>query len=336
MIKGMKQLCGGIMLLVAFLLPSVVGAAELSVSPVLLDLEVSARDVVTKDITLTNTSSAKLFVYATVNEILIDEGGQVKEFVSPVMTDRSNTVTSWVEITRGRLEFEPGETKTVPLTIRVSPNAEPGNYHAFIGFYPTNKRHLAEAAAMAGQAEGTIVKVAVGEKTNDIVRIASFLIDRVIFSKDKGDIEIKVENNGDAAAVPSGEIIFYNSRGEEVSSLPVNAESAVIEPGQSATLVAKVPFYESIGRFKANLVLRYGKDQQAAVFDTTQFFMIPLPLLIALFAAMIFFSLLVTYLLRRAFYDELHEDDEDSVPLYIRNDREHEVKDHDIHLSKHS
>jgi hypothetical protein len=155
MINKMKQLWVGVVLLVVLVLPSAANAAGFTVSPVLLDLEVSARDVVTKDITITNSSEAKQFIYATVNEILIDEGGEIKEFVSPVMTDRSNTVTSWIEISRGRLELEPGEQKTVPLTIRVSPSAEPGNYHAFVGFVATNKQYIAEATA-------TIVMVAVG------------------------------------------------------------------------------------------------------------------------------------------------------------------------------
>ena len=63
--------------------------------------------------------------------------------------------------------------------------------------------------------------------------------------------------------------------------------------------------------------------------------MVPLPVLIGLLLAIVLFSLLVTYLLRRAFYDELHEDDDgNTLPLYVRKDREHTIKDHDIHLTK--
>ncbi len=325
-------LCGMLLLFT----PSAALASTFTVSPVLLDLDMVARDVQTKDITLTNTGASKLTIYATVNEILVDEGGQIKEFVSPVMTDQSTTVTSWMEINRGRIELEPGESEVVPLTVRVNPYAEPGEYHALVGFFSTNKRYIAEAAALAGEADGVIVKVSIGEKTNDLVRISSFLIDRFILSNETGNIEIKVENIGDAKAVPTGEIIFYNSRGEEVSSLPVNTESATVEAGGSTIITATVPFHERIGRYKANLVLRYGANQQAAVFDTAQFFMIPLPLLIAILIAVVVFSLVITYLLRKAFYDELHEDDDGgTLPLYVRSDREHEVKDHDIHL-KHT
>ena len=71
------------------------------------------------------------------------------------------------------------------------------------------------------------------------------------------------------------------------------------------------------------------------IFDTTQFFMIPPYLAIGIVIAIIMFSVLVTYLIRRAFYDELHEDDDgNTLPLYVRKDREHQEKDHDITLTK--
>ncbi|MEN9920931.1 MAG: hypothetical protein RL538_824, partial [Candidatus Parcubacteria bacterium] len=286
-------------------------------------------------ITVTNNTGSKQIVYATVNEVAVDEGGKIMEFVSPAMSDRTDTVTSWVEITRGRLEFEPGETKTVPLTIRVHPQAKPGNYHVFIGFGQASKRHVAESAAMSGNVEGTIVKVAIDEKTSEILRISSFLVDRFVFSESNRTIEIELENTGQNDAVPQGEIIFYNSRGEEVGSLPVAGDGLVVPPGEKKMMTATVPFHESLGRYKANLVLRYGADQKAAVFDTTQFFMVPLPVLIAVLIIIVLFSLGVTYLLRRAFYDELHEDDDgNTLPLYVRNDREHDTKDHDIDLKK--
>lgn len=315
--------------------PSALQAADFSISPVLIDVDVEPRSVVTKDIVLKNETSSKLVLYATVNEIAIDEGGAVKEFVTPVMTDRTNTVTSWLEIGRGRIELEPGETQSVPLVIRMNPQAQAGEYHALVGFVRASKRHEAEAVALAGNADGVIVKIALDEKSNEQLRISSFLIDRFIFTKNKDNITIEIDNDGEDTSTPTGEIIFYNSRGEEVASMPVNTEKQSVAVGESITFTSKVPFHEKIGRYKANLVLRYGNGQQTSVFDTTQFFMIPLPLLIAILLAIVILSVAVTYLLRRAFYDELHEDEDGStLPLYVRKDREHIEKDHDIHLTK--
>jgi len=333
--RQIVQLGGAVCVCLFLLSAPVAQAAELMVAPMLIDREAEAREILTEQITLTNQTERKIEVYATVNEISVDSSGEIKEFVSPVMTDRTDTVTSWVEISRGRIEMNPGETVTVPLTIRIHPYAKPGDYHVFIGFVPGSKRFEAEATALAGDAEGVIVKVSLKDKTNELLRISGFLIDRFVASKENRTIDIEVENSGDVVTAPSGEIIFYNSRGEEMSSLPVNTEGVSVQPGEKKTIKTEIPFYNEYGRFKANLTLRYGEGQKAAVFDTTQFYMIPFHLMLVIIVVILVLSVVITFLIRRAFYDELHEDDDgNDLPLYVRNDRDHEPKDHDIHLPK--
>ena len=107
------------------------------------------------------------------------------------------------------------------------------------------------------------------------------------------------------AGVFLGKAIFAFSLGEETSSIQVNTENIAVPPGEKRTIKSQVPFHDEMGRFKANVKLSYGDNQQAAVFDTAQFFMIPLPIMIGIVVAILFFSLLVTYLIRRAFHDEL-------------------------------
>ena len=310
-------------------------AADVRVDPILIDEAVSARDVVIKNVTITNLTDHRLQVFATVNEVEVGTTGEIKQFVTPVMTDQTNTVTSWIEVTRGMLEIDPQETETVPITLRINTNAKAGTYHAFVGFVSGPDRPTAEAVALRGDANGTIVKIALVDKRNELLRISSFLMSRFVFLATQHEVTVEVENSGDTPLTPKGEIIFYNSRGEEVSSVRVNEAGVSITPGETRSLSAQIPFYDKLGRFKANVKLDYGEIKKSTVFDTSQFFMIPLYLVIAIGLAIAVISLLLTYLLRRAFYDELHEEDDGAeVPLYIRNDRDHEVKDHDIHIQK--
>jgi hypothetical protein len=310
-------------------------AANLLINPPLIDHEMSARDIITKNVVLTNHASYRVVIFATVNEISVNTNGEIKEFITPSMTDQTSTVTSWIEVTRARLEIDPGATTTIPVTIRVNPNAKPGTYYAFVGFNEASNQPEAEAAVRHGDGNGTVVKVTIRDKKNDLLRISNFLVDRIIFLKNNRDITIEVQNNGDADSAPVGEVIFYNSRGEEVSSAKVNEAGTVIPQGETRTLTVQIPFYDKLGRFKANVKLDYGVNQKASIFDTTQFFMIPLKIMIALVFLAVLLSFLATHLLRRAFYDELHdEDDGKAVALFVRNDREHEIKDHDIHITK--
>jgi hypothetical protein len=251
------------------------------------------------------------------------------------MDTREKSITSWVEITRGRIELDAGQATTVPMTVRVHPYAEPGEYHAFIGLVTEFNRPLAEAKALRGDGEGLILKVKTEDTSTDSLRIMSFLIDRFIVSDAGRTMTLQLKNEGSKVSVPTGEVIFYNSRGEEVAAVPINTSGESIEAGVDKTFTLRVPFNDSLGRYKANVTVRYGQDGKSAIFDTAQFYLIPYKILIILFVLITVFSVFVTYLIRRVFYDELHSDDETGdLPLYVRNDREHQEHDHDIHISK--
>jgi hypothetical protein len=314
--------------------PIVASASTLLVDPIIIDIDAAARDTITKDIKVINTTSQKLVVFATVNEVAVGSTGEIKEFITPVMTDRQNTVTSWLEITRGRIEIEPGASTTIPLTIRIHPQADAGDYYAFIGFVSASKRHEAEAAVRRGGVSGTVAKISIKEQKNTLLKLQSFLIDRLIF-KDKDKIaDFTFQNNGEEATTPTGEVVFYDSLGKEVGSTPINIEGVSLEPGETKVLSAVIPLEGGIGRFKANANVKYGDSQQASLFDTTQFFMVPFHYLIAALFVIIFLSIAITLLLHRVLHRARASMGEDGheLPLYVRNDREHNIKDHDINL----
>ena len=313
-----------------------VDAGEYTVRPFLIDKEVEPRDVVTETVQLSNDSTyRKYVVYATVNEISLDKNGEIKQFVSPVMTDRSNTVTSWIEVTRGRIEIPPGEQREVPITFRISPNAEAGEYHAFIGFVPAPNRPLAERTAMAGEADGVIIKLSISDMRKETMRVAGFLVNRFVTGEKNQTIDIKVENLGDIASAPTGEVIFYDSRGVEINSLEVNTEGTKVEPGQTLTLQTKIPLEKDmIGRYKANLVLNYGEKQTASLQDTAFFYAIPTNILILVILAVLAVSAFVTYLFKVTFMRNEYAEDVDSVALYVRQGHDPNPMDHDIDLTQ--
>jgi len=326
-----KGLIAGILLFTAL----GADAAALSIRPFLIDKTVEARDIITEEITLVNETGGKMNIYSTVNEITVDSEGDIKEFVSPVMTDRTNTVTSWVEVKRGRITLEAGEATTTTLTLRVHPQAKPGEYHMFIGFVPAQKAYQAEEAAMRGDADGVIVKLSIEDKSEEFLRVTSYLVDRFVIRESQRVIEVEVENLGDTPEVPKGEIIFFNSLGEELTVVGVNEAGVTVPPGEKVTLTAAIPFGNELGRYKANLSLQYGTKQKATVYDTTQFFMMPLHIMIIVMVSIIALSFLIVWLLRRSLTEK---DDDDThgtdLPFYVRDGHEPKPKDHDIDLSK--
>lgn len=315
--------------------PSPVLAGEFTIRPFLIDKTVVPRDVVTETIKLTNDATHRKYViFATVNEITVDTEGLIKEFVTPVMTDRTVTPTSWVEVKRGRIEIPPGEEREVPLTLRIHPDAEPGEYHLFVGFVPARNRPIAEDIAMAGEADGVVMKITVADQRQETMRISRFLIDRFITTDDKRQIDVEIQNLGDISSAPMGEIIFYDNRGVEVMAVPFNESAEAIAPGEKKVLSGTVPLEADLGRYKANLALQYGEKQRAALYDTTSFYMIPLPILIGILLTIIIISTLIAVLFRRAFAQSGFHDEPDEVTMFVRDGHDGTPQDHDIDLKK--
>lgn len=328
---------GAIFCLLVFSLPAITVAAEYTVRPFLIDTVVEPRDVETHVVKLVNDAEfTKQTIYATVNEITIDTSGEIKDFVTPVMADQTSTVTSWIEVTRGRIEVPPGEEREVPVTFRINPRAVPGEYHAFIGFVSAPNRPAAQSATMADEADGVIVKITVDDQREDSLHIASFLVDRFVVNDESRQINITVENPGDLRSVPRGEIIFYDSRGEEITSVPVNNENIGVEPGDKMSLQATVPDIVEPGRFKANLALKYGENQRASLYDTTFFYVVPLYMIILTIIAITIVTFIVFYLFKRVFVDEASHDDLNEVTMYVREGHEPNPKDHDIDLKNNT
>ncbi|MCA9362340.1 hypothetical protein KC906_03110 [Candidatus Kaiserbacteria bacterium] len=312
-------------------------AGEYSVRPFLIDKTLVPRDVVTETVLLTNEHQhRKYVVYATVNEISVDKEGAIKEFITPSMTDQTVTVTSWIEVSRGRIEIPPGEQREVPLTLHINPKAEPGEYHVFVGFVPASNRPEAEAKALEGDADGVIVKITISDQREDSMRISRFAIDRLVMGDNTREIEVEIQNNGDITSAPTGELIFYNSRGVEVSAVPFNTEATAINPGETVLLKSTVPIDADLGRYKANLSLRYGENQSAALYDTAFFYFMPMQTLLIVLILIIIVSAVLAIWIRRSFGREDFHDGTDEVTMFVRDGHDAEPKDHDIDLKNSS
>ena len=320
-----------IILLCAFSYPVV--AAEYSVTPMLIEHTVEPRDMSEETVKITNTSGRKLRIFPTVNQITLGEGGEIKSFVPPSMSDNTTSITSWISVTRGRVEINPGETIKIPLNITVNPNAVAGEYHAFIGFAEGSKRDEAEALVMEGRAPGVVVRLSLVEKKSEYLRLNRFVINRFVTNHADATVSYELENVGGLPITPSGEIIFYDSRGVEIAAVTVNDEKKSIQANNTEKFSQVLPDVGTIGKRKALLNIQYGTTQRSNLYDTTYFNVIPLVPLIAIFGVLLLLSvLLVLYYHKRA--NRPVNIDHEEVSVYIKQGTSTTKYDHDINLKK--
>ena len=309
-------------------------AASYSVSPLVIDRELEKRDSITETITLKNNSEQLIRVYPTVNEVSKEEGSSVQRFLEPSMViDRASSITTWIEIGRGRIELKPQESKEVTLTIRVNPEVEAGEYHAFIGFPEGSNRPEAEKVVYTGSAPGTILRIGVDKVQNEFLRLTSFKTERFVKTASEGEILIALTNSGDSPVVPAGEVIFYDKRGNEVGAVPVNEQKVSIAQGTEARLALFIPNTLSMGKYKAFLSLEYGDTIKTSINDTAFFYVMPIKQLLFIFLVIAVLTSLMALYVHKRYNGEVHDDSVNDVGLYVRSTKS-EPKDHDIDLSK--
>src|SRR5690606_7526676 len=194
--------------------------------------------------------------------------------------------------------------------------------------------HIAEETALAGRADGIPLKVTIGEATSMSLSMTKFSIPRLVTRNEQAVVEMTLENKGERDIVPEGEVIFYDSSGSEVAAVAINEVGTAIAAGETETIHVPIPFGDTIGRFKANATINYGTTERSSIFDTAQFFVIPIYILYGAVAFIILFSLFITYMLKRTFDEDRYEvDDEQSIPLRVATGRAFEEKEHDITIS---
>ena len=307
-------------------------ASEYAVTPLLIEHSIEPRDMFEESVKITNTTNQKLRIFPTVNEITVGDEGEVKSFIPASMSDNTTSITSWISVTRGRVEINPGETIKIPVSFTINPNALPGEYHAFVGFAEGSKRDEAEALVTSGRAPGVVVRLSLTEKRSEYLRLNRFVVDRFVTEVKAGAVTYEIENVGGLPITPGGEIVFYNSRGVELESLPVNPDKLTIAANGKETFTHTVPDLGIVGRYKALLNIEYGTSMRANLYDTTYFNVIPVLYLALLFGFILSVALILAFWYHRSRTGYVEQDDE--VSMYVRSGIVGQEKDHDINLKK--
>jgi len=308
-------------------------AANHLATPLVINLDLEKRDIITEHITLTNTSERMVRVYASVNNVAMNGNGVVESFEQRSIADRTNTATTWIEISRQRIQLAPGEVREIPFTVRMSPNTEPGDYNVFIGFAEGSNRPSAEAKVAQGLAPGTIVHISVDQTQNQFLRLEQFVVDKFVTKSDGETLSFTLINPGGVDIVPAGEIIFYDNGGNEVQSLKINTDSQIVPSDGESIFQMDVPEELSLGKYKAFLSVEYGEHLTASVHDTAFFYIMPLKQIILFFVIILVLTILVSLYVHRKYNISDDSDGSENVAMYIREGKSDE-QHHDIDLSK--
>lgn len=242
----------------------------IQLTPIVINEKAKARDIIKKDLLLTNNTSRKMNLYISVQNIDPNAGSQ--QFLSPGASDLSTSLANWIEITRGVVELGPGDSRRVPYLIHVNLSAKPGIYFAEIRVREGRTRAEAEAKEDGPR---MLVNLEVLDDARERLQLGRFTTDTSVVLGNTIGFSYLLENTGNRLLEPRGSIRIFNRRGEEVGSVPVNADGEEITPQNKKQLAAAWSASGRFGKYKAFLDLEYGENQLASVQDTLYFWVFP-------------------------------------------------------------
>jgi len=241
-----------------------------SVTPVVANEKAKPRDIIKKELLVTNNTQQRVDLYISVKNIDPTQGDQ--EFESPAVSDLSTSLANWVEITRGVIELGPGESRKIPYLIHINLTAKPGSYYARVQFQEGTRRAEAEASS---EGASLLLNVEVEDDANERLQLGNFMAEDGVVFGNSVSFSYLLENVGNRMIEPRGSIRIFNRRGEEVGSIPLNAEGEEITPENKSQLAAVWSSTGRFGKYKAFLDLEYGENQLASVQDTVYFWVFP-------------------------------------------------------------
>lgn len=267
--------------------------AQVSITPAVVDLKGGPRDILKQTLHITNTSDHLVELYPRVDDTDTLSGDQTFERAHG-SDELADSFANWIELSRGVIKLSPGEERDVPFTVSIHSGASAGEHHARISFASGATRDDAERS---GPVAEVTVNLEVVDDAKEILQIKSFSSDSgVVFTGDDVLFRYHLENVGNRAEQPTGEIRIYDRRGREVASVDVNKDGRTISPDQTSQLASAWSAADGFGKFKAAINVRYGRAQTASVQDIAYFWIIPWKqLLMALAVALVALLVIAFY-----------------------------------------
>lgn len=262
-----------------------------SVSPVVENEKAKPRDIIKKELLITNNTDKRVDLYATVENVDPNNGDQ--DFKDASNSDLSTSLANWIEITRGVIELSAGESRKIPYLIHVNLSAKPGIYYSKIKFGEGSTRKEAETK---DDAVALLLNVEVIDDAKERLQLGNFVSDKSVVLGDVASFSYKIENTGNRRVEPRGTIRIFNRRGEEVGSVPLNADGDEISPNNNKQLAAVWNTLGRFGKYKAYLDLEYGENQLASVQDTVYFWVFPWKEIMASIIGIIVLAIVGTYI----------------------------------------
>lgn len=235
-----------------------------------------------------NDSNEPLTFSASVQDFMVTDKEGTPNLLPPNTLSRRFSAASWLGITPGSFTIEPHQKQTLNFYLQIPADAAPGGHYAAVAFTPVDNSVVAGTGATVQTQIGTLFYITVNGPIKEQSLISKFFANP--FSE-YGPVKIltQIKNLGDLHVRPIGYVTISDIFGRTIQTekLPEFNVFPTAARDFENTMGGKL----MVGRFKANLLASYGRDNNLPLVASVYFWVFPwkvsLVLILAIAAAIL-------------------------------------------------
>jgi hypothetical protein len=271
------------------------GRLSMTLTPPLYQLSLLPGATWSSTLKFTNNNPYDLVVYAFTQNFLATEESGVSLLPSGTVPGaNAYELASWIAPQGGALTVKRGATITIPFTITIPQNAEPGGHYAAIIVGTTPPRGGDSEVSVGAQLSSLLLVRVIGDVL-ERGTIEDFSAEHTLVQTQEGKLTLLFKNTGNVHVAPKGAIVITNMFGRERGRITIEGQNPFgnILPNSSRKFVfdwkGEQNFFD-IGLYAARVSLMFGDSGTKHVYYTTHFWVLPwIPFTLLLAALALFF-----------------------------------------------
>ena len=263
----------------------------ITVSPPLIDQEISPGMSVKGEIVIINDTSSDQTYYSVIQSFVPkgEEGDQ--EYLPE--TDVAG-LPSWIHLEEKQISLKPGESKKIKYTIDVPPNAEPGGHYATVFYSLSPSKNMKGTGIGIASKTGILFLIRVSGDIVEQANIESFTSNKNLFTHLPAMLSLRIRNTGNVHIRPFGTLEVRNMWGGVVARVEANPKKSAVLPNsirrldtwwiKSTNIDENSGFLAelknewrnfALGRYTAKVNVKYGKSKTSLPEKVVSFWVFP-------------------------------------------------------------
>lgn len=297
----------------ALVLPQ--GSRALTLVPPSLEFSVQPGGQLKTEVKLFNESNTQTILYpSTANFTAGDQNGTPSFDPQGKQTD----LASWIKVDQASYTLAAAEKLTIPVTINVPANADPGGHYAALFFGTTAPKAANGGSVGISSKIGALIILRVEGQINESAKLTTWTVkgSKTTLTRPPVTFEAVIQNAGNVHVRPQGTVVIRNMIGGQTDTEVFNPNQGAILPNSSRIFDVswdktsgneKSGFFGSVaaewhnfalGTYTATLNLNYGSSQQTLI-GSTRVTIFPWQLLLVVLLLIILVIVLLTLGIRQ-------------------------------------